>query len=164
MTNIRELQVNDNPQYRALWLNAITKHEEFFRTSIEDNSEPNIPTEFSDDSFTLGAFINGELVGILSLMRDSKVKIQHKALLFGMYVEPSKANKGLGKELLHEIISRAKINYSIRQLYLTVLASNERARNLYTSLGFSVFAHEPQSVKILDNYIDEYQMVLFVEK
>ena len=162
MTTIRELQESDNSEFRKLWTSALTEQADFFRTSIDDNPEPNIPTTFDTGSFTLGAFNEKELVGILSLQQDSKAKLQHKALIFGMYVKPDTASKGLGKALLNKAILRAKSIHAIRQLYLTVLASNERAQNLYKLFGFEVFANEPQSVKINGTYIDEQQMVLFI--
>jgi len=162
MMEIRELEETDNPKFRKTWIEALTKQEKYFRTSIDDDLKPNIPTYFSKDSFTLGAFSNNDLVGLLSVTRDIKVKLSHKALLFGMYVSPSVAGKGLGKQLLDEAILRAKSNNNIHQLYLTVLTSNTRAINLYSSAGFEVFATEPKSVNIQGQYLDEYQMVLFV--
>ena len=50
----------------------------------------------------------------------------------------------------------------LRQIYLTVLAPNERAINIYSAMGFEVFAHEPASVKINTDYIDELQMAYFL--
>jgi len=100
----------------------------------------------------------------LSLQRDKKHKLQHKALIFGMYVRPQSAGTGLGKAMLSNAIARMQDQAAIRQLYLTVLATNHRAVGLYRSLGFDVFAHEPQSVNIRGTYIDEYQMVLLLNR
>ena len=159
---IRELSQVDNSQFRELWTHGLTENDEYFRTSILDDPTPDIPTDFNEDSFTLGAFAGDELVGILSLKRDVKVKLSHKALLFAMYVLPSLGRNGLGKMLLEAAIVKARQNPFIRQLYLTVLSSNVRARNLYSSFGFEVYANEPKSVMINGEYVDECRMVLFV--
>lgn len=161
---IRELGPDDNPRFRTLWVSALTDQEEFFRTALADDRQPDIPTDFTSDSFTLGAFAKDQLLGILSLRRDTKYKLQHKALVFGMYVRPSSAGSGLGRALLVNAISRVQHQSAIRQLYLTVLATNHRAIGLYRSLGFEAFAHEPQSVNIRGQYTDECQMVLLLDR
>ncbi|MFL3647265.1 MAG: N-acetyltransferase family protein [Cellvibrionales bacterium] len=162
--NIRPLEATDNQQFRSLWVSALTEQAQFFRTALADDRQPNIPTDFTRDSFTLGAFDGDALVGILSLQRDKKHKLQHKALIFGMYVRPQSAGAGLGKAMLSNAIARVQDQAAIRQLYLTVLATNHRAVGLYRSLGFDVFAHEPQSVNIRGTYTDEHQMVLLLDR
>lgn len=159
---IRVLQKADKAIYSELWRNALLEQDEYFRISIEDEPTPQIQTKFSNESFTLGAFINTSLIGTVSIERDLRTKLKHKALLFRMFVHSTAAGKGVGKALLNEAISRAKSIQDLRQLYLTVLDVNERAIHLYTSAGFETFAHEPQSVKIKNKFIDELQMVCFV--
>lgn len=159
---IRVLQKADKAIYSELWRNALLEQDEYFRISIEDEPTPQIQTKFSNESFTLGAFINNDLVGTVSVERDVRAKLKHKALLFRMFVHSTAAGKGVGKALLNEAISRAKSIQDLRQLYLTVLDGNERAIHLYTSAGFETFANEPQSVKIKNKFIDELQMVCFV--
>lgn len=159
---IRELTETDNLLFRELWRYALTEHSQYFRTAIEDSPNPDIPTRFNQDSFTLGAFGGQQLVGIVSVQRDVKIRLCHKALLFGMFVDPRFSTQGLGRALLNEAVKRVKSNAEIRQIYLTVLDSNIRAKNLYKSVGFELFAREPQSVKIDDEYVDECQMMLFV--
>ncbi|HCU84351.1 GNAT family N-acetyltransferase [Methylophilus sp. UBA6697] len=159
---IRTLQESDKALYSELWRNALVEQDEFFRISIEDEPSPQIQTKFSIDSFTLGAFINTNLLGTVSVERDVRAKLEHKALLFRMFVHPSAAGKGVGKALVNEAISQARSIQGLRQLYLTVLDVNERAIHLYTSAGFETFAHEPESVKIKKKFIGELQMVYFV--
>ncbi len=155
---IRTLKETDKALYSELWRNALMEQDECFRISIEDEPSPQIQTKFSSESFTLGAFINSSLVGTVSVERDLRAKLKHKALLFRMFVHDSAAGKGVGKALVKEAISRAKSIQSLKQLYLTVLDTNERALHLYTSLGFETFAHELESVKIKTKFVGELQM------
>jgi cyclohexyl-isocyanide hydratase len=163
MLTIRPLLETDNEQYRELWLYGVTALPEFFRIAAEDDPAPDIPTDFKSDSFTLGAWMDAELVGVVSLRRDVLNKLKHKALVCRMFVHPRASGHGLGRALLKQLIADVRSATDIRQIYLTVLASNERAINLYRSLGFKEYAREPQAVKIGDGYVDELLMMCFMK-
>lgn len=158
MIVIRNLEPNDTNTYQELWLCGITEHSQFFRIAPEDDLPLGIPTRFMPDSFTLGAFIGPKLIGIVSFERDPRKKARHKSLIFRMFIHPEAAGQGTGKVLLKHLISAAKNLGDIRYLYLTVLASNTRAINLYSSMQFQEFAREPGGVLIGSTYIDELQM------
>ena len=160
---IRRLQADDNGSYSGLWAKALKEQDEFFRISFEDEPLPQIPTQFTVESFTLGAFADSRLIGTVSLERDGRTKLKHKALLFRMFVHPDIAGQGIGKALLTEAIAQAEIMAGLRQIYLTVLARNERAKKLYSSLGFQIFAHEAEAVNFEGVFVDEYQMVYFLK-
>lgn len=160
---IRLLEQSDCESYTALWRFALKEFDAFFRISLADEPFPQIPTRFTRESFTLGAFLGSELMGSVSIERDSRAKLIHKALLFRMFVHPDATGQGVGKSLVIEAISHAQFMQGLRQIHLTVLHTNDRAKSLYTSLGFKEFAREPQSVKINESYIDELQMVRFMK-
>ena len=158
MIAVRTLQPDDNDRYRALWLLGITEHQACFRTAPEDDLPAGIPTQFTADSFTLGAFSGDEMVGIVSCERERGAKLLHKALVSRMFVHPDFAGKGVGSALLRHLMTSAADIAGLRYLYLTVLASNERAIKLYQSFNFVMFAHESGSVKIDGRYVDELKM------
>ncbi len=162
MIDIRDLTPADNDDYRRLWLHGITEHSSFFRIAADDDAAPNLPTHCTIDSFTLGAFADKQLVGIVSLQRDLLTKLQHKALIYRMFVHPQAAGHGVGRTLLVRLIDTVAAHSDIRQIHLTVLATNARAIHLYQSLGFVTFAREIASVRIDDHYVDELQMARFV--
>lgn len=149
--------------YTALWRFVLKEFDAFFRISLADEPFPQIPTRFTRESFTLGAYLGSELMGSVSIERDNRVKLNHKALLFRMFVHPDAAGQGIGKSLVSEAISHAESMQGLRQVHLTVLYTNDRAKRIYTSLGFKEFSREPQSVKINELYVDELQMVRFVK-
>ena len=158
MIDIREIQATEHELYRALWVHAITDHASFFRIAPEDDLTTGIPTKFAADSFTLGAFRGADLVGVVSVERDARAKLRHKALVFRMFVHPDTAGHGIGKALLQRVIATAASIAGLRYLYLTVLANNFRAIQLYTALTFQEFAREPGAVRIDEQYVDELQM------
>lgn len=158
MVEIRKLATGDNELYRSLWLVGITEHATSFRVAVEDEPAPSIPTLFAPDSFTLGAFVGSDLVGIVSFERDTRKKLRHKALLFRMFVRSDMAGQGVGHALIKTVSAEAKTLHGLRYVYLTVLASNERAIRLYSSCGFHQFAQEVGGVRIGDQFVDELQM------
>lgn len=161
---IRPLDPADEAAYRSLWSEALLTHGAHFRTAPGDDVPAGIPTRFIDDSWTLGAFDDARLVGIVSVDRESGAKLRHKALLSRMFIHPDAAGSGLGKVLLHETIMRAVRLTDLRQIWLTVLETNEPAQRLYAAAGFRSYSHEPDAVRIGDRYVAELQMVRFLRR
>src|SRR5260370_40250393 len=50
--------------------------------------------------FTLGAFVDRNLVGIATFVRETKLKEKHKGHIYGVYVTPSQRRNGIGRALL----------------------------------------------------------------
>ena len=111
----------------------------------------------SPDSFTLGAYVDDQLAGVVSFEREgaTREKLRHKGLLFRMYVNNAFAGKGIGKQLITELLSRVRALKDIEQINLTVIADNENAIKLYTSFGFKTFGIEEEAIKWRGNYLTE---------
>lgn len=82
------------------------------------------------------------------MLRESKVKLQHKASVFAVYVSPQKRGLGVGKALMLAVINKAQLLDGIEQINLTVVSSNLSAKRLYASLGFELFGTERKALKI----------------
>ena len=150
--------------YYDLLIKAITDEPQFFRISPIDIENEVFPTQDTFESFTLGAFSDeGELVGTIGFKRDSFLKLRHKGLIFRMYVSDKAKGHGLGRKLLHALIERATQGEGLRQLYLTVVSSNQRAINLYFSEGFETYSREKGSIRIAKNeFVDEESMIKYL--
>ncbi|QUL54844.1 GNAT family N-acetyltransferase [Paenibacillus tritici] len=166
---IRTLAPSDAESYRALRLQSLQQHPEAFLSSYE--SEVKLSTETtrikldsSDEHFTLGAFLDGEqrLVGMATLFRESRPKIQHKAHVYAVYVDPDARKHGTGRALMLELIARAKAAPGLELLTLTVTSNNVPAKRLYESLGFIRYGTEPKAMKLGSEYLDEDLMVLML--
>ncbi|MEK5233102.1 GNAT family N-acetyltransferase [Lysinibacillus sp. FSL K6-0232] len=163
---IRLLTVADAVVYRKLRLEGLQSNPEAFGSSFEE--EKDMPPELFEKrlearySYTLGAFAQGELIGVATLLRESKVKLQHKASVFAVYVSPQKRGLGVGKALMLAVINKAQLLDGIEQINLTVVSSNLSAKRLYASLGFELFGTERKALKITQQYFDEDYMVLFL--
>lgn len=87
-------------------------------------------------SVTFGAFEEAELVGIVTVVKESKIKLSHRANIASMYVLPQYRKRGIGRNLMIEALRNIKERAIIEQVYLSVSKDNIQANKLYNSLGF----------------------------
>lgn len=163
---IRELTPADSIPYQQLILNGLREHPGLFRIRPEDAGESVVPfAPNNPDAFTLGVFQEDDrLVGVVSFGREVRVKLRHKGLIYRMYVSSEVSGQGIGRRLLQDAINRAKQIDGLQQINLTVIATNAKARHLYASEGFEIFAVEKRGLKIGSDYFNEEQMVLHFNK
>lgn len=83
-------------------------------------------------------------------------KVLDEAHITNIAVKDTERGKGLGKLLMSELLSRARLN-GIKYVTLEVKCTNERAINLYKSYGFRVEGVRP---KYYDNAYDAFIMWL----
>ncbi|MGO4699299.1 N-acetyltransferase family protein [Paenibacillus sp. 2TAB26] len=162
---IRILDSADAEIYRELRLKSLKENPEAFLTTYE--IEKDKPIEqlqrnliASDNRFTLGAFINSELIGIVTFVRESNSKISHKGNVYAMYVSPEFREKGIGKSLIQELVIKAKQFDGLEQINLTIISNNDAAKRLYETAGFVTYGTEQNALKTGYQYWDEDLMVL----
>ncbi len=110
--------------------------------------------------FTLGGFVEGELIGMASFQREARTKERHKGHLRTVYLSAAHRGRGLGAELVSKLIDLATEDPSVEQIQLTVGAHNETAIRTYLRQGFEFYGTEPHALKVDDEYVDEHLMVL----
>lgn len=165
---IRLLKSDDASSYKALRLEALKNHPEAFASSFEEEKEFSLEVFESrlsaENVYTFGAFDGSELFGVVTLVPEEKKKLKHRANIFAMYVSPEKRGLSFGKRLVEAAISKANSLVGIKQIYLTVTSSNESAKKLYTSVGFTTYGQDKNALKIANQYFDDDLMVLFLKK
>ncbi len=166
---IRLLKPSDAESYWVLRLEALKQNSEAFLTSYEESVNRDNPVEQTarnftkEGNYTFGAFDNEELIGVVTLLQEDRVKIRHRANIFAMYVTAKKQGLGVGKALMTQAINKASEIEGIEKINLTVTASNEKAKRLYTKLGFKTFGIEEMALKINGVYFDDEFMVLHLK-
>ena len=113
-----------------------------------------------DHEFVIAALRDGidEIVGVGGFSRFAGEKLEHKGLIWGMYVRPAARGGGAADAIMSSLIAHARTQ--VRLLQLTVMADNARARAFYERHGFEVYAIEPLAVRQGDEYCDEAAMWL----
>ena len=165
---VRALAEADASEYQELRLRALREHPDAFTSSYEeDRVKPLawaksrlVPSAEAPNDFVLGAFADGKLIGILGMSVEPRAKIRHKGLVFGMYVVPEHAGRGVGQKLMSYCIARARGMAALEQLQLTVTESNIRAKSFYEKVGFRSFGVERNAVKIGERYVHKCHMTL----
>ena len=80
-----------------------------------------------------------------------------------MYVSEKAKGQGLGRKLLQALIEKASQDKTLKQMYLTVVATNHKAKNLYLSEGFEIFSTEINSIQMNEGeFVDEDSMILYL--
>ncbi len=166
--HIRPLAEADVEIYRAFRLHSLHESPHAFTNSYEEftrRSPESIAQRFRDQAnsatnFTLGAFEDDRLVGMIAFFREEAVKLRHKGYLVSMYVAPEYRGRGIARALLLDAIERARQQPELVQLLLGVVETQTTAKHLYETLGFQVYGREPHAVKIGDEYFDEEFMLL----
>lgn len=159
---IKEILSTEIEQYKMFLATALQSDEENLLITPKDNSDAPFPTNDRNDSFTLGAYAENVLAGVVSFARDGedREKLRHKGIMFTMYVSKEFRGHGIARELLEELIKRVKTISDIEQINLIVIANNSRAKQLYKKFGFEKFGTEQNSIKWKGKYFSEDQMVL----
>ena len=165
---IRQLTEADAAIFRAMRLHSLREAPHAFTNSYEEYSHQALEStaqRFRDQvnshvNFTLGAFVDEQLVGSVGFFRETALKTQHKGTIVSMYVLPEYRSQGIARALLTEAIDRARRLPGVTQILLGVMETQATAKHLYESLGFVVYGREPHAIKIGDEYFDEEFMVL----
>jgi RimJ/RimL family protein N-acetyltransferase len=163
MVTVRLLDSDDAEQFKALRLLAIdnaptaiwpTRQEELARL-IEEIA---IRIRSTPTQAAFGAFESEALIGITGVRREPLRQVNHKATIWGVFVNPSYRGRGIAPMLLSAATVHAAEQWDVVQLMLCVNAENLPAKRLYASHGFQTFGLEPRAMKVGDRFYDEEHM------
>jgi ribosomal protein S18 acetylase RimI-like enzyme len=165
---LRLLTPADLPAYKALRDDALALHADAFNSDFDteqkrtaDSYGKRLGTP-AQGHFTIGAFskATGALLGSVTLERQDKLKNQHVADVVGMMVQSAAQRRGVGRALITECVSLAKICPGLRLLKLTVTASNTHVVDLYEKAGFVPMGLLPGAICVDGEYLDKLYMYL----
>src|SRR5581483_1816941 len=112
-----------------------------FSASPEANHTPTVEATAEQlrtggsDNFVIGAFDGALLVGIAGLARQQRPKLRHKAQVWGVFVRASHRGTGVGRRVMAAVLEGARAIEGLRQIQLSVAATQQSARRLYVGLG-----------------------------
>ena len=163
--NIRRLLPRDVTIYRRLRLRGLRNSPAAFGSSYFEESRRPLKAlaerlKESPASWTLGAFENGKLIGVLSLVRETRKKKSHKASIFGMYVDEKMRRKGIGTKLIATAIEKAHRMRGVKQINLSAIHGNVSALRLYKGFGFKIHGTEDRSLNVAGRFYAEHFLAL----
>ncbi len=112
----------------------------------------------SQDEIEILAEIDGKVVGTAGISKIGKhAKVKHRAE-FGIGIDQKYWDLGIGKALTEASIECAR-KAGYRQLELECVAENQKALNLYRSLGFIEFGRNPMGFNSRNSGFQELVMM-----
>lgn len=163
-TVIRKLGLADVVAVRDLRLEGLRDFPENFGSSWEE--EATQPLSFFESrlagpSRTIGAFIDGHLVGMVVVSPNYRVKLAHNMEVAGFLVRRPFHRRGVGRTLMQSAMELMRSDeFPSRGIFatLTVSAGNEAARRLYENFGFEVCGQLRQALLVDGQFHDELLM------
>lgn len=165
---IRLLTDRDAAAYWRVRLEALEREPQSFGESVEEHRRTTVKSAAErlasnpDDNFIVGAFQEGELVGMAGFFHYQIAKARHKGRIWGVYLRSSCRGYGIGRALLEALLQRIKACAGVEQVSLTVVCGQAAAKSLYLSLGFTSYGVEPRGLKVEGRFLDDEHMVLLL--
>jgi len=162
---IRRLGPEDANAYRALRLEALERAPMAFGDSVEEAKERPFQIwhdDLSGERAYFGGFDGDRLVAMANFLQETARKVRHRGSLLGVYVAPEARGSGLAAALVETILDYARGR--VKQVHLGVGAYNHGARKIYKKAGFELIGTTPRSLLVGGQYIDEHEMVCFLDK
>lgn len=161
--SVRRLIEDDAEIFREIRLEALERHPEAFQATYERSGE--LPLEAFAARLKryvlFGGFIGPRLMGFVGFYPLHNPMIDHKGVLWGMYVREEARGSGLAEAMIESVLDFAKDQ--VEQVVLSVISENERATRFYEKMGFEIYGLEKRALHIGDRYYDEEFRVRFLK-
>jgi ribosomal protein S18 acetylase RimI-like enzyme len=164
MITVRPLQDSDAERFKAIRVLATktsptslwATHEEEENRSIDEFAARIRQT---DTQTVFGAFAADSLVGVTGVRREPLIQIRHRAMIWGVFVDPEHRRQRIAQTLLEAAAEHAAQKWGCIQLKLQVNTENVAAKTLYVAQGFVRFGVEPRVLRVNGRFYDEEYML-----
>lgn len=163
---IRNLNEADFHEYYRVRLQALEQYPvayssmpKFFKECPKEKHLDLLRDSGSDSRFFLkGYFEDNKLLGMIGMQPESRESVDHKATMWGLYVDPDYQGRGIGRKLLEAFLVDAKADDRLKYVRLMAAANCTEAISLFTSVGFEKYGQERDSIRDEnDRYYDQIQ-------
>lgn len=144
----RRLNPADAAVYKVIRLEGLADAPRAFLTTVAEESTLTLDaykTRLSTaDNATIGAFSGDALVGIGTIIRETRTRNRHKGDIVGMYVTPAARGTGAANGIMERLLAHGR-GLGLRSIRLDVESENGPARRLYERHGFREYGREPRA-------------------
>ncbi|OLR24670.1 GNAT family N-acetyltransferase [Bacillus cereus] len=164
----RYLTSADAKEYQAIRLQALQKYPERYYRDLaeEENRSLNIVAKMLEDrnkvgNFILGAFAHNKLYAIIGFHQYEPVHINHKAYLYGCYINDTVHNEEAVYRLFIQcILDEAALVSNLTQIEVTATLSYEKS--ILEEYGFEQYGYSVDAIQVVDKFYDEifYKKIL----
>ncbi|QFP75911.1 GNAT family N-acetyltransferase [Deinococcus sp. AJ005] len=167
--HIRLLTGADAAVYREVRLAALRSDPNAFITTaaeFESRTLESITAQLTPQPtfVTFGAFVGNELVGLLSLGREERPRLKHRANIFGVSVSPAARGQGCADALMRAGLAHARGWDGVTSIHLSVTETQTAARCLYERYGFQVWGTQPDAVQDDEGHaLTEHHLCLLLD-
>ncbi|WP_042346138.1 GNAT family N-acetyltransferase [Bacillus massiliigorillae] len=131
--------------------------------NVEDQVQSIKAVAEQKNSVMILAFENDEIVGIGTINSSNKIKSRHSGEL-GIVVKKMYHGKGIGSQIIQQLIEWAKSNGITTRIQLDTRCDNIGAVELYKKFGFEIEGCLKNSTLLNGEYYDLYVMGLLLDK
>ena len=111
-----------------------------------------------ENSLLIVAVYNTKIIGTLNLSGEARSKVYHNATL-GIAIRKDWQSIGLGTALLQTAINWAQRKGILKNIWLNVHATNERAIALYKKMGFKEAGSQQHYIKEADGRFTDNKLM-----
>ncbi len=158
--SIRQLIKADATSVKQLRLSVLQSDPMSFSITLgEEMSLPDQAESLGNflqgaDAQLFGYFSDGILTGMIGAERCSGMLHRHKARIFGLYVETTSRNQGIGSALVDTALEAIHSWSGIEKATLETTSASHAALSIYKKHGFSETKVEKNALKYPDRYVD----------
>jgi ribosomal protein S18 acetylase RimI-like enzyme len=156
---VRQLTADDLDVFRAIRAEALQEYPETFGSLEEDQGGDAMEAAYRHwlSGTILGAFECESLVGVAGFYVSPDKRSQHRGHIYSVYVRETSRGKGVGDQLIKELLALAEAR--VEQVHLAVLLTATPAIETYRRNGFQIYGTDPRVIRIGDITYDQYLMV-----
>ncbi len=167
--SIRTIRVEDAEAILQIQREVISEHDYFIAVSKEFNKTTEDHQEWirnilkHERETMLVAEFDGNVVGWIVFRSQERMRMHHTGS-FAIMLQKEWRNKGIGKLMIHELLSWAEKHPVIEKVTLGTFSTNTRAIELYKKLGFIEEGRKVREFKFGNGeYVDDVLMYKLVK-
>ena len=166
MIERRRLELDDFDEWYALRLRGLREDPLSFWKSPEEESEREPIFERykqgleTGESWLIGSFEDGRLIGCAGYVRMPQKKRRHLGGVWGVYLAPEARGRGLCVPMIETLIAGVREATEVELLELGVATENVAAVRAYERCGFVTWGTEPAAIRVDGRDYDEFMMTL----